>query len=97
MLGSLTIIPSGVLASCPSQARSSDCLCSGVRRSGKAASILKTNQVIWISKQDSKSDQNLPATEMSLVSRLIPMGVANLWNTGRREYVASIGASSVTV
>ena len=39
----------------------------------------------------------LPATEISFLSRVTPMGLANLWKTGNREYVASMGASSVMV
>src|SRR5205807_329086 len=45
MLGSLMILASGVLASSPNSARSSDCLCCAVRCSGKAAIIRPAREI----------------------------------------------------
>ena len=38
-----------------------------------------------------------PASEMSRDSTLTPAGAVNAWMIGRKEYVASSGASSVRV
>ena len=49
MFGSLMMLAAGVLASAPSSARSSDCRCSAVRRSGNWAMIRPAREMSRVS------------------------------------------------